>query len=52
MRIAVLEDDKAFADTMQDWLIEAGYEVDCFYNGLAFLRQFNHQQYDLCVFDW
>lgn len=52
MRVAVLEDDKAFADTMQDWLIEAGYEVDCFNNGLAFLRQFNHQQYDLCVFDW
>lgn len=45
MRIAVLEDDKAFADTMQDWLIEAGYEVDCFNNGLAFLRQLSHMTY-------
>lgn len=52
MKIALLEDDIAFAETMQEWLLDAGYEVQHFATGLAFLRNFSNTQYDLCVFDW
>lgn len=52
MKIALLEDDIAFAETIKDWLLEANFEVDHFKNGLDFLRKFPNTQYDLCIFDW
>lgn len=52
MKIALLEDDLAFAETIQEWLQEANFEVDHFANGLDFLRKFPNSQYDLCIFDW
>ena len=52
MKIALLEDDLAYAETIQEWLQEAGFEVDHFKTGLALLRKFPHSQYDLCIFDW
>lgn len=52
MKIALLEDDKAFAEIIKDWLFEANFEVDHFKNGLDFLRKFPNTQYDLCIFDW
>ncbi|MFZ3087147.1 MAG: response regulator transcription factor [Methylotenera sp.] len=52
MKIALLEDDLAFAETVMEWLREANFEVDHYKTGLEFLRKFPHTQYDLCVFDW
>jgi len=52
MKIALLEDDLAFAEVLIEWLQEDGFEVDHFKTGVDFLRQFPHEQYDLCVFDW
>lgn len=52
MKIALLEDDLAYAETIQEWLQEANFEVDHFKTGLEFLRKFSHSQYDLCIFDW
>lgn len=52
MKIALLEDDLAFAETIQEWLQEANFEVDHFLDGLDFLRKFPNSQYDLCIFDW
>ena len=52
MKIALLEDDLAFAEILIEWLNEAGFDVDHFKTGIDFLRQFPHEQYDLCVFDW
>ncbi|NOT15527.1 MAG: response regulator transcription factor [Methylotenera sp.] len=52
MKIALLEDDLAYAETITEWLQEAGFETDHFATGLDFLRKFPHTQYDLCIFDW
>ncbi|MDO9280885.1 MAG: response regulator transcription factor [Methylotenera sp.] len=52
MKIALLKDDLSSAETIQEWLQEAGFEVDHFATGLDFLRKFPHSQYDLCIFDW
>ncbi len=52
MKIALLEDDIAFAETIKDWLFDANFEVDHFKNGLDFLRKYPNTQYDLCIFDW
>ncbi|MDO9151968.1 MAG: response regulator transcription factor [Methylotenera sp.] len=52
MKIALLEDDLAFAEILIEWLQEADFEVDHFKTGIDFLRKFPHEQYDLCVFDW
>jgi DNA-binding response OmpR family regulator len=52
MKIALLEDDLAYAETFKEWLQEANYEVDHFLSGLDFLRKFPNSQYDLCIFDW
>jgi len=52
MKIALLEDDLTFAETVVEWLLEAHFEVDHFKTGLEFLRKFPHTQYDLCIFDW
>lgn len=52
MKIAFLEDDLAYAETLKEWMVEAGYEVDHFSMGLDFLRKFPNSQYDLCIFDW
>lgn len=52
MKIALLEDDLAYAETVKEWLLEAGFEVDHFKSGVEFIRKFPHTHYDLCVFDW
>ncbi|MDZ4142439.1 MAG: response regulator transcription factor [Methylotenera sp.] len=51
-KVALLEDDLAYAETIIEWLNDAGFEVDHFVMGLDFLRKFSNAQYDLCVFDW
>lgn len=52
IKIAFLEDDLAQAETIQEWLTDAGFEVDHFTMGLDLLRKFSYSQYDLCLFDW
>jgi DNA-binding response OmpR family regulator len=52
LKIALLEDDLAYAETIREWFDEASYEVDHFVMGLDFLRKFSNSQYDLCIFDW
>lgn len=52
MKIALLEDDSAFAETVIEWLQEAGFKVDHFKTGLDFVRKYPHEHYDLCIFDW
>ncbi len=52
MKVAFLEDDLVFAETIQEWLHEANFDVDHFGTGLDFLRNFPNSQYDLCIFDW
>jgi DNA-binding response OmpR family regulator len=51
-RIAFLEDDLAYAETVIEWLVDADFEVDHFVTGLNFLRKFSNTPYDLCIFDW
>jgi DNA-binding response OmpR family regulator len=51
-KIAFLEDDLAYAETIIEWFSEANFEVDHFVKGVDFLRNFSNLQYDLCVFDW
>lgn len=52
MKIALLEDDLTYAETIKEWLQESGFEVDHFETGLSLMRNFSHSQYDLCIFDW
>ncbi len=51
MRIALLEDNIDFAQTIIDWLNDAEYEVIHFRSGLEFLKEFPKSKYDLCIFD-
>jgi DNA-binding response OmpR family regulator len=52
IKIAFLEDDLAFAETIQEWMHEADFDVNHFGTGVDFLRNFPNSQYDLCIFDW
>jgi DNA-binding response OmpR family regulator len=51
MRIALLEDNLDFAQTIMGWLVHADYEVVHFRSGLEFLREFPKLKFDLCIFD-
>ena len=52
MKIALLEDDAAFAATVTDWLEQAGHSVTWFERGQECLRALTDERYDLCLFDW
>ena len=52
MKIALLEDDSLLADTVIEWLKEAGHEVVYFKAGLDFIRKYPNDNFDLCLFDW
>jgi DNA-binding response OmpR family regulator len=52
MKIALLDDDLAYAEIVVEWLEEAGFKVDHFKSGLDFVRKYPHEHYDLCIFDW
>jgi DNA-binding response OmpR family regulator len=52
MKIALLEDDLAYAGIVIEWLEGAGFQVDHFTCGLDFIRKYPHEHYDLCIFDW
>jgi DNA-binding response OmpR family regulator len=52
MKIALLEDDAAFAATVTEWLEQAGHTVVWFRTGQACLRALIDERHDLCLFDW
>jgi len=51
MKLALLEDNFDFAQTIIEWLAEVDFEVVHFRSGLDFLRDFPKSKYDLCIFD-
>lgn len=51
MKVALLEDNLDFAQTITNWLSEIDMEVIHFRSGLDFLRDFPKSKYDLCIFD-
>lgn len=51
MRVALLEDNVDFAQTIIEWLHEDDYEVVHFRSGLEFLKEFPKSKFDLCIFD-
>ncbi len=52
MKVALLEDDAIFAETVLEWLTEAGHEALHFKTGLDFIRKYPNDSFDLCLFDW
>lgn len=51
MRIAVLEDDAAMRETMEQWLVEAGYDIHGFPTAGDFMRILARESFDLCLLD-
>lgn len=49
--ILVLEDDKLFAQTLEDFLEEMGFCVTLAYDGYEALAKKYAHKYDLCIFD-
>ncbi|HZV55868.1 MAG TPA: response regulator transcription factor, partial [Rhodocyclaceae bacterium] len=52
MRIALLEDDAAQAETLTAWLNEAGHDVHAFGLGRDFLRHVSRESFDTFLIDW
>lgn len=52
MKIALLEDDRTFAERIIDWLQQAGHDTEWFNSGREFLRSLPDDRYDLLIFDW
>lgn len=52
MRIALLEDDPAQAETLANWLASAGHDVHTFRFGRDLLRQASRESFDAFLFDW
>lgn len=52
MRIALLEDDAAQAEAMQEWLEGAGYVCVHYPDASGFLRGFRRESFDLAILDW
>lgn len=51
MKVALLEDDLEFAQTIAEWLKAVDYDVVHFRSGLDFLKDFPKFKFDLCIFD-
>ncbi len=51
MRILLLEDDKLFNETLQDFLEEEGFSVDCVLDPYSALDLTYENKYDLYLFD-
>lgn len=52
MRIAVLEDDPAQSEMLQQWLQDGGHDVYPFNSGLALLQDLSRESYDMLILDW
>ncbi len=51
MKILVLEDDKLFNDTLEDFLEEEGFEVRCVLDPYSALDRTYEEKFDLYLFD-
>lgn len=52
MRIALLEDDPAQAETLAAWLSSAGHDTHVFRLGRDLLRHANRESFDAFLLDW
>lgn len=52
MRLALLEDDAAQAETLAEWLRGAGHEVHTFDLAADLVRECGHESYDAYLVDW
>ena len=52
MRIVYLEDDQTQADTIINWLTEAGHDVKHYTYPKTFLQDCGKESFDLFIFDW
>ncbi len=52
MKIILLEDDPAQAETLKSWLSEAGYECEHARSGEEFLPRLDRSDFDMLVLDW
>jgi len=52
VRLALLEDDPAQAQTLSRWLADAGHDVHVFGLARDLLRQTNHESFDTFLIDW
>lgn len=52
VRIALLEDDAAQAETLAEWLHEAGHDVHVFGLGRDLVRHVSRESFDTFLIDW
>jgi DNA-binding response OmpR family regulator len=52
VRIALLEDDDAQAETLAEWLHEAGHDVHVFGLGRDLVRHVSRESFDTFLIDW
>jgi DNA-binding response OmpR family regulator len=52
MRLAILEDDTAQAETLSNWLTAAGHDCHVYSTGKSLIKQASRESYDLFVLDW
>lgn len=52
MRLALLEDESAQAETLASWLTAAGHDTHVFKLGKDLLRQANRESFDAFLIDW
>ena len=52
LRIALLEDDEAQAELMQNWLKDAQHDCHHFATGQKFLQALQRESFDLAILDW
>jgi two-component system response regulator RegX3 len=52
MRLAILEDDAAQADTLSNWLTASGHDCHVYPAGKPLLKDAGRESFDLFVLDW
>jgi DNA-binding response OmpR family regulator len=52
MKIALLEDDPVQAETLQTWLVDAGYDAHVFMRSQDLLQQIGVEDFDAFLLDW
>ena len=52
MRLAILEDDAAQAETLSNWLTASGHDCHVYPAGKSLLKDAGRESFDLFVLDW
>ena len=52
MRLAILEDETAQADTLSSWLTGAGHDCHVYAAGKSLIKDASRESFDLFVLDW